>query len=131
MAQEIDEVSQKLGELSGQVAALIRQSENNERNAKGRWANVYARFDEQDRVLVETAAANKETADEVRYLKDLIVDDVKPVTDDVKRWRLMGMGVHPDAAEPAQAAGLTVAPCPNPPSARYGSGQRRCFSLPC
>jgi hypothetical protein len=92
MAQEIDEVSQKLGELSGQVAALIRQSENNERNAKGRWANVYARFDEQDRVLVETAQANKETADEVRYLKDIIVDDVKPVTDDVRRWRLMGMG---------------------------------------
>lgn len=92
MAHEIDEVSRLLGQLAGKLDALTRQAENNERNAKGRWANVYARFDEQDRVLVETAQANKDTADEVRYLKDIIVTDVKPVTDDVKRWRLMGMG---------------------------------------
>lgn len=85
MPNDIDEVSRLLGELGGKLDALTRQADNNERNSKGRWKTVYDRLDAQDQ-LIESAA------NDIRYMQKVIVDDVKPVTDEVKRWKLMGMG---------------------------------------
>ncbi len=85
MPQEIDEFSQKLGELTGLVSALIRQSENNDRNARGRWAAVHKRLDDQDEALGKVVG-------DVRYMKVAIDDDIRPVTDRVKRWEQQGMG---------------------------------------
>lgn len=82
---EIDEVSRMLGELSGQVAALMRQSENNEKNARGRWSAVHKRLDEQDETLGSVVT-------DVRYMKTAIAEDLKPVTDRVRRWEQQGIG---------------------------------------
>ena len=89
---EVDQFSRLLGELSGKVDSLSRQLDNNEKNARGRWSNVYNRFDEQDKVLTGIVTAARDTNEEVRYLKDTITKDVKPVTDEVRQWKLMGMG---------------------------------------
>lgn len=85
MPNDIDEVSRMLGELSGKLDGLVRQAENNERNAKGRWSKVYDRLDAQDTLLDGVTS-------DVKYMKDAIETDIKPVTDEVRRWKLMGMG---------------------------------------
>ena len=85
MPNEIDEVSQLLGQLSGKLDALTRQAENNDRNARGRWAAVHKRLDDQDEALGKVVG-------DVRYMKTAIDDDIRPVTDRVKRWEQQGMG---------------------------------------
>lgn len=92
MPNDIDEISHLLGQLGGKLDALNDQFKDNAKATRVRWTGVHARLDSQDKVAAELLHRLDNTVEEVRYLKEVIDKDVKPVTDDVKRWRLMGMG---------------------------------------
>lgn len=78
---EMNTLNRLLGNLEAGVEALGK-----------RFDRLEERMDERDYTLNDMQNAADAVARDVRYLKDVITDDVKPVTDDVKRWRLMGMG---------------------------------------
>lgn len=81
MAHELDDISRLLGNIESNLNTLGRRFDHMER-----------RMDHRDGVLDEIQAAAAVVAEDVRYMKDTIADDIRPVTDDVKRWRQMGLG---------------------------------------
>lgn len=74
MAAEIDEISRLLGQIESTVGDLNR-----------RFGTFERRIDDQDDLLAQTA-------EHVRYLKDVVINDIKPVTDEVTRWKFQGLG---------------------------------------
>lgn len=78
---DLDEVSRLLGSLESAVSNLGR-----------RFDRLESRMDERDSTLGEMQDVADRAANDLRYLKDVITSDVKPVTDQVKQWRQMGLG---------------------------------------
>ena len=81
MAHELDDISRLLGNIESTVNTLGR-----------RFDRLEKRMDERDGTLNELQSAAGDLADNVRLMRTVIDTDIRPVTDDVKRWRLMGMG---------------------------------------
>ena len=81
MANELDGISRLLGNI-----------ENAVENLSNRFGRLEERMDEadesRDTVRREVAAI----ANDTRYLKEVLMLNVKPVTDKVKQWENMGMG---------------------------------------
>lgn len=93
MAQgDINEISHSIGELSGKLDSLMTQFRDNEGAARDRWAKVYERLDKQDALLGDTRYSLETLQSHVEDLKGTIENDIKPVTDDVRRYRAMGLG---------------------------------------
>lgn len=78
---EMNTLNRLLGNLEAGMEALGK-----------RFDRLEERMDERDDTLNDMQTAADGVARDVRYLKDMLTDDVKPVTDDVKRWRMMGLG---------------------------------------
>ena len=78
---ELDGMSRLLGNIESSISNLGR-----------RFDRLESRMDERDETLSDIQAVAGAAGDDIRFLKDVISNDIKPVTDDVKRWRLMGMG---------------------------------------
>lgn len=110
VAQDLQKISQTLGELTGAVEAMradiTRRGEDTRRLEDETRENrraVYAKLEAQDRELegklrhqdetlnqIRTAAA--ETQRELADLAAVMDKEVKPQTDKLKRWELMGVG---------------------------------------
>lgn len=86
-----ESVERTLGKLLANVEALSEKFDSFEEKSDESRAGMHERMDKIiDRVgALETANAVI-TSDIETVKKD--ISDIKPVTDDVKRWRLMGMG---------------------------------------
>lgn len=81
MAHELDDISRVLGGIESTLKDF------------GRRFDVLERRGEQHDTTLDDIQANAERlASDVRYMKTMITEDLKPVTDDVKRWRVMGLG---------------------------------------
>lgn len=77
----LDDVSRLLGSLESAMSDLSR-----------RFDRLETRMDERDTTLSDMQDVADRAANDLRYLKDVIADDVKPITDQVKQWRQMGLG---------------------------------------
>lgn len=78
---ELDGISRLLGNIESTIAGLTR-----------RFDRLESRMDERDETLADIHNTLGAAVEDTRYLKKVLLEDIKPVTDDVKRWRLMGMG---------------------------------------
>lgn len=92
MAQDIDGISRLLGEIEGTLRALDRRMSEVDSRAESRHTAICSRFDDQDKVNNSNNDALAVIYGELRWMKDIIIDDIRPTVEDVKRWRLMGMG---------------------------------------
>lgn len=92
-------IDQKIGSLAAKVDMLIEASKRAEDKSDKSWAAMHKRVDELvDRVgSVEVVQAQTQ--------KD--ITDMKPVTDDVKRWKIMGIGAMGIVGIAAAALGVT------------------------
>lgn len=81
MANELDGISRLLGNIESTITGLT-----------ARFDRLENRMDESDETLNDIQNTLAAATDDTRYLKDVLLKDIKPVTDDVRRWRLMGMG---------------------------------------
>lgn len=81
MAHELDEISRVLGGIESTLRDFSR-----------RFDRIETRDEQRDEALNIIQDQVESLVTDTRYLKEVLVDDVKPVTDDVKRWRLMGLG---------------------------------------
>ncbi|MFA5899574.1 MAG: DUF1515 family protein [Hyphomicrobium sp.] len=81
MAHELDDISRLLGNLESSIGNLGK-----------RFDRLEKRMDERDGTLADIQTAASDLSDNVRFMKEAIDSDIRPVVDDVKRWRLMGMG---------------------------------------
>lgn len=110
VAQDLQKISQTLGELTGAVEAMradiTRRGEDTRRfedEARENRKAVYQKLEEQERELdgklrhqdealnqVKIAAADAQR--EVAELAEVMHKDVKPQTDKLKRWEMMGAG---------------------------------------
>lgn len=80
-ANELHDISRLLGNLESGLASLNH-----------RFDQLEARMDDRDDTLAAMRDTLEANTNDTRYLKDVLLHDIKPVTDDVRRWRLMGMG---------------------------------------
>ena len=110
VAQDLQKISQTLGELTGAVEAMradiTRRGEDTRRfedeTRENRRAihekleeqekELDAKLRHQDETLSQIKAAAADTKREVVDLADIMHKDVKPQTDKLKRWELMGVG---------------------------------------
>ena len=103
VAQDLQKISQTLGELTGAVEAMRADVTRFEAEARENRKAVYQKLEEQERELdgklrhqdealnqIKIAAAD--TQREVAELAEVMHKDVKPQTDKLKRWELMGVG---------------------------------------
>lgn len=92
MVQDIHDISRLLGEIEGTLKALDRRMGEVDARAESRHEAICARLDEQDDVNSANNTVVAGIHGELRWMKDAIVTDIRPVIEDVRRWRLMGMG---------------------------------------
>jgi hypothetical protein len=84
MTTKLDDISEAIGSLRAEVAGLRRDFQASEFRADAHRSGVHRRMDELvgdvSTVKVDMAVVKEDVA------------EMKPVTDDVKRWKLMGIG---------------------------------------
>lgn len=110
VAQDLQKISQTLGELTGAVEAMradvTRRGEDTRRfedetrqsrraiheklEAQEKELDVKLRHQDEALSQIKTAAADAQR--EVAELAEVMHKDVKPQTDKLKRWELMGVG---------------------------------------
>ncbi len=91
MANDIDNISMLLGDIRGSLRALESKVDTNNNRAEQSSAKVMATLEEQDERLDELAEGSRLMRTELTGLTTTVTDS-KMVTDDVKRWRVMGVG---------------------------------------
>jgi len=89
---ELHEISHLLGEIEGGLASLTSQFQESERVARDSRSSMHNRMDTQDRNLATLASDTRATQSSLKELHDTIENDIRPVTDDIKRMRMMGIG---------------------------------------
>lgn len=77
-------IDQQIGSLTAKVDMLIEAAKRSEEKADVSRASVHRRLDEVVDRVGDLEAAQAQTQRDVK--------DMKPVTDDVKRWKIMGLG---------------------------------------
>jgi hypothetical protein len=77
-------IDQQIGSLTAKVDMLIEASKRSEEKSDASRAAVHRRLDEVVDRVGDLEAAQAQTQRDVK--------DMKPVTDDVKRWKIMGLG---------------------------------------
>lgn len=92
MANDIDNISMLLGDIRGSLRALESKVDTNNNRAETASAKVMATLEEQDERLDGLAHDSRLMRSELTGLADIVTDS-KMVTDDVKRWRQLGLGV--------------------------------------
>lgn len=92
MANDIDNISMLLGDIRGSLRALESKVDTNNNRAEANSAKVMATLEEQDERLDELADSSRLMRTELTGLTTTVTDS-KMVTDDVKRWRQLGLGV--------------------------------------
>ena len=80
MAHDIDEISMMLGDIKASLRSILADN-----------SKLSNQIDEQEDTLRDLVSKLTSTAADVRLMRAEI-DDMRPVTDDVKRWRTMGVG---------------------------------------
>lgn len=101
MTTKLDDISQAIGALQAEVAGLRRDFQQSETRAVDHRAGVHRRMDD----IVDEVGDLKSDVAVVK--KD--VAEMKPVTDDVKRWKLMGMGALAVVGIGGTALGVSIA----------------------
>ena len=80
-----------MNELDG-ISRLLGNIESNITDLTHRFDRLERRMDDRDETLSDIQHTLGTAVEDTRYLKKALIEDIKPVTDDVRRWRLMGMG---------------------------------------
>lgn len=98
MATSLNEIYKAVGELNGtvralsdQVVGLRRDMQESETLSASSRANVHRRLDEVVDRLAPLESGLKAAIEDVSDVRSDVAD-VKTVTDEVTRWRLMGIG---------------------------------------
>ncbi len=92
MANDIDNISMLLGDIRGSLRALESKVDTNNNRAEASSAKVMATLEEQDERLDELADSSRLMRTELTGITTTVTDS-KMVTDDVKRWRQLGLGI--------------------------------------
>src|SRR5512134_3568575 len=92
MANDIDNISMLLGDIRGSLRALESKVDTNNHRAETASAKVMSTLEDQDDRLDALADSSRLMRAELTGL-NTIVTDSKLVTDDVKRWRQLGLGI--------------------------------------
>lgn len=92
MANDIDNISMLLGDIRGSLRALESKVDTNNHRAETASAKVMATLEDQDDRLDTLAHDSRLMRAELTGLTSTVTDS-KMVTDDVKRWRQLGLGI--------------------------------------
>lgn len=92
MANDIDNISMLLGDIRGSLRALESKVDTNNNRAEASSAKVMATLEEQDERLDGMVHDTRLMRDQLAGVT-VIANDSKLVTDDVKRWRQLGLGI--------------------------------------
>lgn len=92
MANDIDNISMLLGDIRGSLRALESKVDTNNNRAEASSTKMMATLEEQDDRLGELADDSRLMRTELTHLTSMATDS-KMVTDDVKRWRQLGLGI--------------------------------------
>ena len=92
MANDIDNISMLLGDIRGSLRALESKVDTNNSRAEASSTKMMATLEEQDDRLGELADDSRLMRTELTHLAEIATDS-KSVTDDVKRWRQLGLGI--------------------------------------
>ena len=87
MAGEIDHISRMLGNIESTVNNLERRFDKTD----SRIERLEGRFEERGETIGKIGDSVADTVEGLRLLKESVAE-MKPVTDEVKQWKMMGMG---------------------------------------
>lgn len=86
---QLAEMKKEVKEEAGRVEAALQRSETHAAASRQR---LYQRQDDISKAIDDQVAVFKLHQVALQDLQKVVVEDIKPVTDDVKRWKLMGVG---------------------------------------
>jgi hypothetical protein len=101
MTGKLDEISKAIGGLEQAVIGLRRDLQQSEKNSVDHRTNLHRRVDD---LVSDVGDLGAKVAS-----MEATVTDSKSVTDDVKRWKLMGMGALAVVGLGGTALGVMVA----------------------
>lgn len=91
VTSKLDDISMAIGRMEAEVAGLRRDFQASELRSVDHRAGVHRRMDD---LVADLGEANQKLATATAKI-GAVSDDVaemKPVTEEVKRWKLMGIG---------------------------------------
>jgi len=88
---KLDDISVMIGRMEAEVSGLRRDFQAAELRSVDHRSAVHRRMDGIIEDLGEVKADVSATAEKIEAVKDDVAE-MKPVTDEVKRWKLMGIG---------------------------------------
>ncbi len=91
MTTKLDDISVMIGRMEAEVSGLRRDFQAAELRSVDHRANVHRRMDGIMEDLGEVKAEVSVANERIEAVKDDVAE-MKPVTDEVKRWKLMGIG---------------------------------------
>lgn len=110
MAQDLQKISSDIGKLSGMVEAMVGRLDRSERDHREFVAEtqdsrrrLHEKVEEQREETAEALKQQQDTLQAVRAAADetsrnlgaivkVVQEDVKPQTDKIRKWELMGVG---------------------------------------
>ena len=109
-------VYRALGELSAGVKSIQesqrrmeQEMQRSEDKSDESRAKLHKRMDELVARVAVVESDVKSVGDDVTGVKKLVTEDIKPTTDKVKRWELIGIGALSMAGVAGTALGVTFA----------------------
>lgn len=88
---KLDDISVMIGRMEAEVSGLRRDFQAAELRSVDHRTAVHRRMDGIIEDLGEVKADVSATAEKIEAVKDDVAE-MKPVTEEVKRWKLMGLG---------------------------------------
>lgn len=97
-------ISSELGELRGDVRAVLRELERDRSESREARARIYQRVEAVENKIVAVAEVAEEARDKVNSVDKVVSEDIKPQTDKFKRIGIRGGGFLAGAAMVGGAA---------------------------
>lgn len=95
---DLSTVHQQLGELRGDVKAILRSMEQERQDARDARARVYERVERVEKSVAIAGQVAAQARDKADIVEKTILEDVKPQTDRLKNLGVKGSGVLAGAA---------------------------------
>ena len=91
MTSKLDDISMAIGRMEAEVAGLRRDFQSSELRSVDHRAGVHRRMDELVGDLSDVGEKLAAATAKIEAVSDDVAE-MKPVTDEVRRWKLMGIG---------------------------------------
>lgn len=98
MPDQLANIERALGELRGDVRAILRQMEQEREDAKDSRARVYERVERVEQSVTIAGQIAAQARDKATAVEKTVTDEVKPQTDKLKNLGVKGGGFLAGAA---------------------------------